>query len=473
MTPRILFLVDHKQRDLPALTLISCHLQRRGIDTRLVAMGRELDVVSAFDPHAVVLPKPLYDYERLIRWKMDGRRLIVIETEGNPQDVQFELRIRVAPDLYFFWNEIMARRYRDQLERAGTTMHVSGFPRSDFLHPRLSAVFPSREELLGRYGLDASRRTLTIATCSQDAHFSEDRVRAKRKRRARSFAKSADYLDHVTNQRELLHKTVDFIREIVERYPDLNVAVKPHPNENTIFWSDFIGGLKCPRVALVVGEPINHLLRISDLHVAHNVCTTTVEALMTGLPVAEIHTARSAQMYGERHLKISTYQIRDFADLTRAIEAELAENAGLHRTEANRANLDGYVADFFSTFDGRRCEEYARQIAEWAARAVASPPPSVYWAAHPRHALLYGLVKLRRAAMRLVSGDKVRQQEEVIRNVNAPSVDASRAVKQVKGVLVDAEYGLFDNRMRSGDEQPWIERFERAGVVDRAASARA
>ena len=283
MKSRILFLVDHKHRDLPALTLIGCHLERRGFDVRHVALGDELPVIASFDPQCVVLPKPVYDLERLLRWRLEGRTLMVIETEGNPQDVTFELKIRVPPDVYFFWNRGMADRYRPQLDGHSDTQ-VLGFMRSDFPHLRLDGAFPSRAELLARYGLDARRHTLTIATSAQDSHFSAERVRQKQRRRTRGFSKTADYLEIVANMRELRDRTVDFLRRITERFPDLNVAVKPHPHENAVFWSDVIQKMDRRNIVLVVGEPINHLLRVSDLRAAFNVCTTTVEALLAGVP---------------------------------------------------------------------------------------------------------------------------------------------------------------------------------------------
>jgi len=60
--------------------------------------------------------------------------------------------------------------------------------------------------------------------------------------------------------------------------------VKPHPHENAVFWSDVIQKMDRRNIVLVVGEPINHLLRVSDLRAAFNVCTTTVEALLAGVP---------------------------------------------------------------------------------------------------------------------------------------------------------------------------------------------
>jgi len=83
MNTKVLFLVDHKHRDLPSLSLIGYHLQARGFTPGFVGVGDEFAMVETFDPGFVVLPKPVYDYERLIRWKRDGRRLIVCTSSNQ------------------------------------------------------------------------------------------------------------------------------------------------------------------------------------------------------------------------------------------------------------------------------------------------------------------------------------------------------------------------------------------------------
>ena len=64
---RILFLVDHKHRDLPSLALISHYLRTRGRETRLFALWQEEEQIRSFDLGFIVLPKPVYDNARLIR----------------------------------------------------------------------------------------------------------------------------------------------------------------------------------------------------------------------------------------------------------------------------------------------------------------------------------------------------------------------------------------------------------------------
>ena len=457
MNKKILFLVDHKHRDLPSISLIGYHLKARGFTPCFVGMGDELALIETFDPGFIVLPKPVYDYERLIQWKREGRRLIVLETEGNPQDREFEMRIRIPPDLYLFWNETMASRYRPQLPGSQTTIAVTGFPRSDFLHPRLARVFPERQELMTEYGLDPARPTLTIATSAQDSHFSEDRVRQKRKRRMRSCAKTAEYLEIVANMRDLRNRTVELVTKLTKDAPHINIALKPHPHENVVFWADFITSLNAPNVALVVGAPINHLLLISDLHVAFNVCTTTVEALLADVPAIELQTDRSRVLYGESHLDVPTYRATSYADVAAAVAAELGSTrAHKHKGPDQRAKLDTYVSTFLHVHDGRRCETSAETIAAWIRDTPAAPRGWRVLLANPRLGILLGLVRLW-ARVRAVRDRTV--DPDLIRQVNAPSAENARATQRINGVFVDQEFGLFDNRMRPGDEGVWFDRF--------------
>ena len=57
----------------------------------------------------------------------EGRRLIIVETEGNHQDKNLTMNIPVAPDLYCFWNNIMMEKYREELENKGLPSSCSGF----------------------------------------------------------------------------------------------------------------------------------------------------------------------------------------------------------------------------------------------------------------------------------------------------------------------------------------------------------
>ena len=44
------------------------------------------------------------EYHEQLNWKINSRKIIIVETEGNNQDKEIKYRTTVYPDLYFFWN---------------------------------------------------------------------------------------------------------------------------------------------------------------------------------------------------------------------------------------------------------------------------------------------------------------------------------------------------------------------------------
>jgi len=458
---KFLFLVDHKHRDLPSLSLIAYFLNKSGCIAKLVGIGFEDDLISQFDPDFVVLPKPVYDFKKLIEWKILGRKIIVVESEGNPQDIAYKIRIRVAPELFCFWSEEIKERYRNQLEKSGTKLEVIGFHRSDLLHKKYLDLFPAKEELLTSYGLDPNKKTITIATSTQDSHFSDSRVSRKYKRRNRSLSETADYIEIVSNMRKLRDVTEKIIKIICSKFPEINLAIKPHPNENTVYWNEFINEIGAKNVALVVGQPINHLLKVSDLHIAHNVCTTTIESLMSEVPTMEIHTDKSKDLYQQEHLLMANYIVREPDMIIPVIKTVLLGDSNVVGIDSimNDSDIAQYVRRYFYKFDGERCYEYAKLLNQYAGQEPRIQNNWFKWlVVNPKLYLLYSMVSLRSALRKAATFSKY---ENIEKEVNAPTNSNDRDVCEIEGVLVDKEYGLYDNRMKAGDEILWYDRFSK------------
>ena len=232
---RILFLVDHKHRDLPSLSLIGYLLQKKGYDVKYKAIWLENEIINKFNPGYIVLPKPVYAIDRLIKFKIDGRKTIVINTEGNPQDIKLAMKIPIPPDLFFFWNQTQLELDKKILNESKIELVLAGCPRMDFLMGELyESIFPSKHELLKKYNLSDKNKTITIATSCQDAHFDEKLIQQKEKIRKKKFREAADYRDIVNNMRNLRDKTGEIIKGIVENFPDMNIILKPHPNKNIL-----------------------------------------------------------------------------------------------------------------------------------------------------------------------------------------------------------------------------------------------
>ena len=460
---RILFLVDHKHRDLPSLALIAFQLHAHGDDVRLVALGSEEDVVQDFDPHFIVIPKPNYNFARLYLWKLLGRKIIVVDSEGNHQDKNLTMRIKLAPDLYCFWNAKMKRKYEMTIAKRGGKSEVLGFYRGDLLHAKYRGIYGSGIQLREHYGVPEDGIVITVATSTQDSHFSEKRRMAKSKRRARTFSKTAPYRRIVENMIELRTLTEDFVFKMSKEFPGATILVKPHPNENAAYWHDLINKVGNKNLKLVVGEPINQMLQISNFHISHNVCTTTIEAMLVGVPTAEIHTDQSEHLYDERHLHMADFVVRSWQDLKASLNHAFkpAQACDSRLQMACGGRLQDYVDDFLYKFDGHRCEEYADYLSKYM-KAFDSHRKVRYGLVlvHPWLTLMFLGVTLRAWMADLLRA--FTRSESIEELVNYPDRNKSHNYVEIDGMPVHKEFGLYDNRMRLGDELLWYEKFKSA-----------
>jgi len=201
---RILFLVDHKHRDLPALALIGHYLKQFGKEVKYVALWQELPVIKSFNPAYIVLPKPVYDLGRLLTWKKEGRKIIVVDSEGNPQYKIFCMRIELAPEVYFFWNDVQMDKYKTGLKKQNCLAKVLGCPRTDFFHEKFQPISLSRVELAKQIGLLNNNFTITLATSAQDSHLTKKQQKRQKKRREKVLVETIDYDDIVKRSKLVL-----------------------------------------------------------------------------------------------------------------------------------------------------------------------------------------------------------------------------------------------------------------------------
>lgn len=462
MNSSILFLVDHKHRDLPALSLIGYFLkQKYNIEAHFAPLNEENEVIDRSNPGFIVIPKANYDVGQLLKFRKSGRRIVVLDTEGNPQQKNYKVRIMVQPDLYLFWNESYMGRYVDEFRKARVQHAALGCYRTDFLSDELKTLLPSKKQVLSKLGLDHQTQTITLATASQEAHHSSKRWAAKEKRRKRSMKSGADYSVIVQNSLRLRQVNEEIIRSFVGN-PSANLVVKPHPNENVVYWHDFLASLNSPNIKLMTREPISTLLSISDLHISNNCCTTTAEAAIFGLPTVEVHTEFTSKQYDSAHSSVAHHIIHS-ADELKAIVASYHDKTDVM--------LSGTQADYLYTHygktDGRRCEAYAEYLAQYIQDCRSGGEP------------VGGLTVSNRALAlilkfwRLLNTRKRKAAQIASMRTNHPEAAPEDAVIEINGVKTSKEYGLIDNRMRIGDEAAWNIKFDEIGVGVARNSVRA
>jgi len=439
---RILFLVDHKHRDLPGLSLIGYYLMKRGFEVKFIALWQEEELVHLFNPGFLVIPKPLYDVRRLLHYKSFGRKIIVINTEGNPQDKEYKMNIKVEPDLCYYWNQSQFDLELDLFEQSGTIREVVGCPRLDFYKKPFSGLFPSRADMLQKYQLDLNNKTITIATSTQDADFSEEVLGVVERNRNRNLTETADYREIVENMRVLRKFTTDVIFGLVEKFENINIIIKPHPNENVSYWQTLVDSFdKDKLVRLCVGEPINNLLNASDLHISLNVCTTTSEALLSGVPTIELHSEKSKKLYDPEHLYLANFCVVNLHQALTSIGKVLYEDSSSGLIMQND-KIDRYVDKYFYRHDGKRCLAYADSIERFASDSNQHPHSVIkFWMSNKRQFILYILLTGRR----------------ILGNMKRFLLSPSK-IKLQKNGTIDVR-GRFDNRIKLGDEEYWYSLF--------------
>jgi len=455
---KILFLVDHKHRDLPGLVLIGFHLEKMySWHTSFVAVGQEDEVLDTLKPDYVVIPKPTYDIRQLLKWKLGNTKIVVIETEGNPQDHKYKYRIRVKPDLFLFWNKNIHDRYYEELAPV-TKTEVLGFYRSDLLHENWKQAFMDRSSFLKHHGLDPKNQTVTIATSSQESHLSNKRLKEKHKRRINSLEQTGDYFKIAENHIILRNIVEEFLQTSPSQFPNFNFVLKPHPHENAVYWKQLIEKFGHKNLALSLGHPINDVLSCSDFHIAYNVCTTTVEAGLAGVPNVEIHTKNSKLLYADEHLGLPKYRANCAKELNALLTKELlTASSESQKTKWNSSPmLKKYVSKYLHKFDGNRCHAYAEFIEKWHKSNLRKSNLSISFLEQIKFSLALAALK-GLYCLRQFSTNKL-NSKELQDSVNKPS--ASENSELIKGKYVHKDFGLFDNRIQLGDEKEWFNKFE-------------
>jgi len=450
---RILFLVDHKYRDLQSLSLIGYLLGEKGYDVKFIAIWQENDIINEFNPSYIVLPKPGYAVDRLIKFKIDGRKTIVINTEGNLQENKSVLNIPMPPDLYFFWNRTQFNVDKETLKKSKTKLVLAGCPRMDFLTGKLyKSIFPSKDQLLEKYKLPVTNKTITIATASQDAHFSEALIQQKEKIQKQKYRDAPNYRDVVNNMRYLRDKTSKIINGIVENFPNINIVLKPHPNENIVYWQELVSSLNANNIFVSIGEPIYHLLKVSDLHISHNVCTTTYEAMMTGVPTVELHSKNSKRLWGSEHLYLADFIVESFDDLYEKVKKILVDNK-FTRDSIKKDQLNKYTEEYLYKVDGKRCLEYANKIDSFIANSNMTKN-EINFFEKTQLLLKFSYLRFRKFISHLknrlfkYNNDKA----SIIKNNN----------NNINNHL--DHLGRYDNRINPGDEEYWFNKFKNINI---------
>jgi surface carbohydrate biosynthesis protein len=282
---RFAAIVDHPQRDLLGLSLVSAHL---------ATMGHQLELVSADSAarHLVrgdfdlVLVNYVRDNNRrlLNRILESGQKVVVLDTEGGVFEsaTHFKRTLSTDSDLfgrlscYLTWGvqtrDILVRENFMSAER----VVVTGQPRFDvYSTPYIDAM----RDVAKRRTRSARPRVLVnfnYPIAQPRFGTRESEVRALVERMSWS-QEEADRLQR--RQAEARHEMLLLLDILASQVPSVEFAVRPHPFEGI---DDLLKLTKRhPNVVFAGNSPIQDWIVSSDI-VLQRGCTTAIEAWLAG-----------------------------------------------------------------------------------------------------------------------------------------------------------------------------------------------
>lgn len=354
---KILLIVDIKSRDLPSLALIGYFLKNK-YDIKYGRVN-ELEYQTKLEFDCVILPKMNRFDDAFKFFILDtiqkNRKIICIENEGNIS-ANIKKNFFALPDLYFFWGKRQMEDYK-RLFKKKSFFEVLGNPRLDFFHNKFKKLLIDKKKFLKKLNLK-NEFCLTITTRTQEAHKNKKNISNIMSRRQLMYKEPNNYFfDYVNASKTILKVSSDLLFKIQKKFPKINLLVKPHPGENLKYWNKL--EKKISNLRIVKGITIENFLKLSDLNISHNLCSSTFEAKLFNLPTIEMQTRFSKKYFLRIHQNIADFITLKPEKILSIISKQINKK---NKNNKKNKKIKNYINNFFFKFDGERCRNYARSI---------------------------------------------------------------------------------------------------------------
>ncbi|MCK5528816.1 MAG: hypothetical protein KAI74_03975, partial [Kiritimatiellae bacterium] len=167
-----------------------------------------------------------------------------------------------------------------------------------------------------------------------------------------------------------------------KEFPDANLALKPHPNEDITFWQEFIDEAKAVpgkgQVALICGVYIWDALSCADVVIQRS-CTTAAEAWFLGIPSVEAKFNDDDFYYSADHASGSD-EVTCVEELLSVTRAYLYE--GRQVPEEKKVAQQKFEKKWCTAVDGERT---AKAVEEIKSVADVAPDKISRPGLHPRY----------------------------------------------------------------------------------------
>jgi len=348
--PRIALIVDHPQRDLAGIVLTALDLCHRGATCYLVPHNLESREIWALAPDFVLLNFFRPGNDQLARRMAEaGIQFGLLDTEGGVltsldgyQDSLWADRalLKKASCVCMWGPKIAQYSISERLFEPAQVV-VTGCPRFDYYHPRLSDVMRQTGKRPAKNGkLILLNTNFTVANprfASPQAeadtlinHFGMDRGEVLRMQQVEARAVDA---------------MADLANRLSRDFPDANVILRPHPFERRETYEEKLenpSGLEVNQSG-AVQEWI-----LQAAAVIQRGCSTAVEAGFAGVPA--LSPQWISVNYAMPAAETASIAVADYGELRDLLARILRDSYEI--PQQKRAALQALIRDWFYEIDG-------------------------------------------------------------------------------------------------------------------------
>lgn len=289
--PIIYIPVESKKREFDGKILLSLRLIERGFKVVLgTKSGVHREILQSHE--GVYLAKSVSNeflsfYEKL---KSRKHRIAVLDVEGGAltKDIKNDLLRSYQPQaskyfdyFYVFGNKIKEAILRDLDHVKKHQVKVTGEPRFDLLRPKYEGFFQTEiEQLKKKYGIFI---LINTSFGLSNSSIGEENIK--------TFLETTSdipdeqrhlYLKKHEEGKIVMKEFINLAKLLAETFPELNVLIRPHPDENP---NKYLKQVRNIRNIYVDADGNVQPVIKSALALIHHDCTTGMEAVMAEKPV--------------------------------------------------------------------------------------------------------------------------------------------------------------------------------------------
>ena len=301
--------MDQKHRDFLATFLIYNYLKDK--HEVWIKPLWNFKPIEKIDPDIIIMNKPDGFINERIIWKLEGRKVVSLQTEGL--NIKRFSKIFIESDLTFFWNKYSKNNYKIK------NSFVSGNPRSDLLDKKWDKYF--KNSFKKKFKFNKKNKNILISLPDNKHNLTDKALNNYIDITEKKYVfknKELKFKQVISYNRKISSMIYDYLKPITSRYQNYNFFLKVHPNDNHLYWKKIVNKKMIKNLKVIYGCSINEALSHADLHLTSEGCTTTFESCYKNIPTIEICEKNSDYVNNEfyrQNIMLNNNKVYDYNDL--------------------------------------------------------------------------------------------------------------------------------------------------------------